>query len=227
MENKPHNRRSKGGFKSRRKFEEEKVEWIPRTELGKQVKAEEIESIDAIRARGKVIREAEIADFFIPDLEERIIKIGNAKRPFKWVQRMTDSGRRNKYFVIVTVGNKNGYVGIAEGRAKEYGTAIAQAVRKAKLNLIKVPRSCGSWDCGCSDQHSIPAVVEGKSGSVKVKLMPAPKGTGLAAYYVSKDLLELAGITDVWSKTYGHTKTRANLAFATFDALKKISQVKK
>lgn len=220
------NKRRNSG-KPRRKFEKEKVEWKPITNLGKQVKAEEIESLDAIWSRGKVIREAEIVDFFLPDLEERIIKIGKAKRPFIWVQRMTDSGRRNRYFVIVSVGNKNGYVGVSDGSAKEYGSAIAKAVRRAKLNLIKVPRSCGSWDCGCSDSHSIPSEVIGKSGSVRVKLMPAPKGTGLAASYVSKDILELAGITDVWSKTFGHTKTRANLTFATFDALKSISKVKK
>jgi small subunit ribosomal protein S5 len=215
------------GFQKRKPREVEPVEWIPKTELGKQVQREEIDSLEAIWARGKVIKEPEIVDFFLGDLEERILRIGRGKRPFRWVQRMTDSGRRNRYYVMVAVGNKNGYIGLSTGRAKEYGSAIAQALRSAKLKMIKVDRGCGSWDCGCGETHSIPAEATGKTGSVQITLTPAPKGSGLSVNNISKDILELVGIQDVWSTTKGHTKTRSNLALATFDALKQIGKTKR
>jgi small subunit ribosomal protein S5 len=210
----------------RQRREEAPKIWNPITELGKSIKSEKIDSIDTIWARGQVIKEPEIIDFFLPGIEERILKIGKGKRPFRWVQRMTDSGRRSKYVVAAAVGNKDGYVGAGVGRAKDYGTAISSAIRKAKLNIIRVDRGCGSWDCGCNEEHSIATEVDGKCGSVLIKLKPAPQGTGLAVSDTSKDLLELAGISDVWSMSRGHTATRTNTALATFDALKNLSQVK-
>ena len=104
---------------------EEIIGWSPRTELGRAVKAGRITSLEQIWEIGKVIKEPEIVDFFLKDLEECVLKVGRGKRPFKWVQRMTDSGRRNRYFVMVTIGNKNGFVGLGIGHGKEYGTAIA------------------------------------------------------------------------------------------------------
>jgi len=213
--------------KKRQQQEGEEKPWLPTTELGKQVQLGKIESIESLWGSGKVIREPEIVDFFIKELEERILKIGRGKRPFRWVQRMTDSGRRNKYYVMVAVGNKNGYIGVGIGRAKEYSTSIAQAVRKAKLGLIKVERSCGSWECGCKDAHSISSKVVGKGGSVKIELRPAPKGTGLVANDITMDILELAGVKDIWSKTRGSTSTRSNLAYATFNALRNLKKIKR
>ncbi len=201
--------------------------WVPRTELGRAARDGRITSIEQIWSMGKVIKEPEIVDFFLRDLEERILKVGKGKRPFKWVQRMTDSGRRNKYSVMVAVGNKNGFVGLGLGRAKEYSGAIASAIRNAKLSVIKVKKGCGSWDCGCGGDHSIPIESTGKCGSVKVLLKPAPKGTGRITSEISKDILELAGIKDVWSYSNGHTKTRANLAKATFNSLENLSSIKK
>ncbi len=206
---------------------EEVSAWLPRTELGKAVKSGKIASIEQIWEMGKVIKEPEIVDYFLKDLEDRVLRIGRGKRPFKWVQRMTDSGRRNRYFVVVAVGNKNGFVGLGFGKAKEYGGAIASALRNAKLNIVKINRGCGSWDCGCGTLHSIPVEISGKSGSVKVIIKPAPKGTGLVASDTSKEILELAGIKDVWSSTKGHTKTRANLAKATFNSLFNLARIKK
>ncbi len=206
---------------------EEIIGWNPRTELGRAVKSGKIVSMEQIWEMGKVIKEPEIVDFFLKDLEDHVLKIGRGKRPFKWVQRMTDSGRRNKYFVVVIVGNKNGFIGLGFGKAKEYGGAIASALRNAKLNIIKINRGCGSWDCGCGTLHSIPVETTGKSGSVKVLLKPAPKGTGLVASVTTKEILELAGVKDAWSTTKGHTKTRANFAKATFYSLFNLARVKK
>ncbi len=200
--------------------------WIPCTELGKSVKTGKITSLEQIWQMGKVFKEPEIVDFFIRDLEERVLKTGRGKRPFKWVQRMTDSGRRNKYSVMVAIGNGKGFVGLGLGRAKEYGGAIASALRNAKLGLVFAKKGCGSWDCGCGTAHSIPVDTVGKSGSVSVTLRPAPKGTGIIANSTTKDILELAGIKDVYSSTKGHTKTRSNLAKATFDALRNLGMIK-
>ncbi|MFH1786374.1 MAG: 30S ribosomal protein S5 [archaeon] len=202
------------------------VEWIPKTALGKLVKAGEITSVDEIFKKGIKIREAEIVDHLIPDMEESVVGIGMASRPFKMVQRMTDSGRRSNFLVIVIVGNGNGYVGLGQGRAREYGPALRKAIRNAKLNLIHVPRGCGSWECGCGGGHSLPVGVWGKSGSIRIHLKAAPKGLGLAANKTSCILLKLAGVSDIWSQCLGHTKSRVNMAKATFDALNNLNKVK-
>src|SRR3989344_206785 len=72
---------------------------------------------------------------------------------------------------------------------------------------------------------SIMAKVDGKCGSATVVLMPAPQGTGLVACDELKKILRLAGIKDVYSKTFGKTKTTTNLAKACLDALKKTSKI--
>ena len=201
-------------------------EWSPRTTLGKLVQSKEITDVDQIFERNLKIRETGIVDTLLPDIEEEIIGVGKAKRPFKRTQRMTDSGRRQKFFVMVVIGNKNGYVGLGIGKAWEYGPAIRKAVNVAKLNLIKVPLGCGSWECGCNTRHSIPFIVEGKAGSIRIKLIPAPKGVGLAVNDTTEKILRLAGVKDVWSFSKGRTRSRTNMAKATFDALRKISDMK-
>jgi small subunit ribosomal protein S5 len=104
--------------------------------------------------------------------------------------------------------------------------AIRKAIRVAKLNIIEIRRGCGSWECGCGRPHSVPFQVTGKSGSVRITLMPAPRGLGLAAGDVAKKVLKLAGVSDVWSRTSGQTRTTVNMAKATFDALRRTALVK-
>ena len=70
----------------------------------------------------------------------------------------------------------------------------------------------------------MPFKVTGKCGSVKVTLIPAPTGTGLRVEKECATLLRLAGIQNVWSKTEGSTKTKINLLFACFEALKKLTK---
>ncbi|HIJ98293.1 TPA: 30S ribosomal protein S5 [archaeon] len=200
--------------------------WIPKTGMGKAIKRGKITSLEELWKMGKVIKEPEIIDYFVHDLQERVLKTGRGKRPFKWVQRMTDSGRRNKYSVMVAIGDNKSFVGLGLGRAKEYGGAIASALRNAKLDIVFVKKGCGSWDCGCGADHSIPVDSYGKSGSVTIILRPAPKGAGIIANNTTRDILELAGVKDVYSSTKGHTKTRSNLAKATFDALRSLSMIK-
>ncbi|HEC88691.1 MAG TPA: 30S ribosomal protein S5 [Thermoplasmata archaeon] len=188
-------------------------EWIPKTRLGKMVMSGEITSMGQVLRSGLPIREVEIVDMLLPELEDEVIDVN-------MVQRMTDSGRRTKFRVVVVVGNKNGYVGIGQAKDREVGMAIRKAVEKAKLNIIEVNRGCGSWECGCGKPHTLPFKVTGKCGSVKITLKPAPKGVGLAVGNVAKIVLGLAGIEDAWGFTKGQTRTTINYAKAVYDALK-------
>ena len=124
------------------------------------------------------------------------------------------------------VGNRDGYVGISTGKSKETVPARDKAKRKARLNLIRVRRGCGSWETDSREPNSIPFAVEGKCGSVRLKLMPAPRGKGLCIEKECAKVLELAGIKDIWSKAEGKTNTKLNLIFALEDALRKLSEVK-
>jgi len=196
-----------------------KDEWEPKTNLGHMVKEGTITDIDEIFERGLPIMELEIVDALLPDLEEEVMDVN-------LVQRMHKSGRKVNFRVIVAVGNKNGYMGLGQGKAKEVGPAIRKAVDNAKFNVIKVRRGCGDWGCVCGREHTVPFKISGKSGSVRVTLIPAPGGVGLAVGDVGKTILKLAGIDDVWSQTMGQTQTTINFAGAVFDALKNLSMIK-
>lgn len=136
------------------------------------------------------------------------------------VQRMTDSGRRVKFRAVVVVGNRNGYIGYGQAKDAQVGNAIKKAISNAKINIIAVKRGCGSWECGCGEGHSIPMRVEGKASSVTITLIPAPQGIGLVTGDIGKKVLELAGVTDIWTSSFGQTRTTINFAKATFEALK-------
>ena len=194
--------------------------WIPLTGLGKLVAGGQITSIDQVLESGKPIKEVEIVDTFLPDLTDEVLDIS-------MVQRMTDSGRRVKFRAVVVIGNKNGYIGFGQGKDAQVGNAITKAIKDAKLNIIKVNRGCGSWECGCGLEHSIPVQVTGKSGSVRVTLKPAPQGIGLVTGDIAKKVLGLAGIRDVWGFSSGETRTTINFAKATFNALIQTNMVRR
>lgn len=111
-------------------------------------------------------------DYLLQGLDHEVIDVSI-------VQKMTDAGRITRFRAVVVVGNKDGYVGLGKGKARQFRFAIEKAIRNAKLNIIPVRRGCGSWECTCGEAHSVPFTVRGKSGSVEVILKPAPKGTGL------------------------------------------------
>ncbi len=195
-------------------------DWVPRTRLGKLVAEGKIKTMDEAIASGLPLKEPEIVDILLPELYDEVLDIS-------MVQRMTDSGRRTKFRVTAVVGNKDGYVGVGVGKAAQVAPAIQKAVNNAKLNIFKVQRGCGSWECGCGTEHSIPCKVTGSAGSVRVTLIPGPKGLGLVAGEVARKVLELAGVKDVWTFTKGKTKTTINFARATYEALKQTMYIKK
>jgi len=122
---------------------------------------------------------------------------------------------------MAVVGDRNGHVGLGIGKSKETLPSREKAKRNAKLSVIKVARGCGHFDCACSETHSIPFTVEGRCGSVRIKLIPAPQGTGLVIGDECKKILRLAGIRDVYSSTKGQVRTTINAANACMAALKK------
>lgn len=204
--------------------------WKPKTKLGRQVFEGAITDIEEILKSGTKISEPEIVDKLVPNIKNEIILIGGRtgkgggieRIPIKITAAMHKSGRRFTMSAFVVAGNEDGLVGIGKGSAVEARDAVAKAIQKAKLNLIKVKRGCGSWECGCEEPHSIQFKTKGKSGSVRVELLPAPKGVGLVADNESKKILRLAGIKDIWVKTFGNTASRINLISAIYDALKKL-----
>ncbi len=228
-ENKEEEKESESGIKG------VELEWIPKTVLGKKVNSGEITDIDQILKSPDRIMEPQIVDKLLPNLEVVLLNIGQAKGKFgggkrniwRQTQKKTKEGNRIKFATFAVVGNKNGYVGIGFAKAKETVPAREKAIRNAKLNIIKIPRGCGSWDCGCGEEHSIPYKTSGKSSSVKVELYPAPKGTGILTESEVKKILDVLGITDVYSKTYGQTKTKINVVKACFDALNNLSRFKR
>jgi small subunit ribosomal protein S5 len=115
---------------------------------------------------------------------------------------------------------------MGKAASREHRLALEKAIQQAKLNIIRVKRGCGSWECGCGGDHSIPFRSNAKSGSIEVTLMPAPKGTGIVADETTKAILRLAGLKDVWVKVRGQTSTRNNLAFTVFGAIKNLNKTK-
>jgi len=193
--------------------------WEPVTRLGRQVQEGEIDTMEDALNSGLPLKEPEVTDRLLPGLEDEVLDIN-------MVQRMTDSGRRVKFRCVVAIGNRDGYVGYAEGRDDQVGAAIQKAIEIAKLNIIDVSRGCGSWECGCGRPHTVALRTVGKAGSVEVELQPAPRGLGLAGGETPRKVLELAGIEDAWTEASGNTRTTVNFAKATFNALRKTAEAR-
>jgi small subunit ribosomal protein S2e len=158
------------------------------------------------------IKEQEIVDKFLAgSLKEEVIEV-------KSVQKQTQAGQRTRFKAYAIVGDEKNYIGLGWKCHKEVQGAIKGAVTMAKLNIIPVRK--GYWGNKLGATHTIPCKVTGKSGSVKVRLVPAPRGTGLVAPPVTKKLFNFAGIHDIYTKTEGSTRTRGNFVKAGFAAIK-------
>lgn len=211
-----------------------KETWKPRTGLGKKVKDGEITDIDEILDNGLSILESEIVDSLLHNANTELLLIGQSKgkfgggqrRIFKQTQKKTKEGNKPHFAICACIGDNNGHIGLGYGKSKETVPAREKALRRAKLNTIKIRRGCGSWQCGCKEPHTIPFAVKGKCGSCIIELIPASKGTGLCIEGECQKVLKLAGIKDIWSKTEGQTRTKINLITACFDALKNLVKMK-
>lgn len=189
-----------------------KDEWVPVTKLGRLVKAGKVKSVEEIFLFSLPIKEYQIVDFLIPGIKDEVMKI----MP---VQKQTSAGQRTRFKAYVAVGDCNGHIGLGLKAAKEVATAIRGAIINAKMNLIPVRR--GYWGDNSGNPHTVPCKVTGKCGSVRVRFIPAPRGSGIVASLIPKKLMNMAGIEDVYSSSSGHTRTRGNLAVAVYHALSK------
>jgi len=228
------NRRNNDRPRRERTQEVEEKVWVPKTQLGKDVLAGKLNNMRDVLLSGHRILEPEVTEYLIPNLDTEFVNLGQAKGKFgggkrktsKATQKVVREGSRMSFSMLVLSGNRDGIVGFGWGKARETVPSREKAIRKAKTNLIQIRRGCGDWGCFCGSAHSIPFAVEGREGSVTVKLMPAPKGTGLVIESELKKMLQLAGIKDVWSKTSGQTKNKINLIKAGTNALKKLQEMK-
>merc|ERR1712190_484220 len=104
-----------------------------------------------------------------------------------------------------------------EKEAKTPREAKEEAKNLAIMNVM--PVRLGYWGNKLGKPHSIPFKVTGKCGSVLVRLIPAPRGAGIIAARTPSEVLKLAGIEDVYTRSKGHTATLGNFIHATYDAL--------
>lgn len=192
---------------------QEKPEWKPRTKLGMLVATNKITSMGEVFENGYRIQESEIVRMLLPDIRNEVVHVGI-------VQKQTDAGELTRFNAIVAAGNENGWLGIGKGKASQMRIAIDKATNAALLNVIPIKLGCGSWECRCNQLHSVPFRVTGKGGSVKVEILPGPRGLGLVAGENIRNLLKLAGIKDAWTRTYGSTSTMSSTTKAIYKALR-------
>lgn len=141
--------------------------------------------------------------------DERVVNIDR-------VARVVKGGRRFRFRALVVVGDRKGKVGIGIAKGADVTTAVAKAVDVAKKNFIKVNLYNGT----------LPHEAEEKVGGAKILIKPAAPGTGLIAGGVVRTVLEVAGVSNVLSKSLGSTN-KINTAYATIGALQRIEPANK
>jgi len=174
------------------------------------VKAGKIRKLEDIFLAALPIKEYQIVDFFLPELKDEVLKIAP-------VQKQTTAGQRTRFKAAVVVGDYNGHIGLGHKCSKEVAGAIRGALIDAKMNLYPIRR--GFWGNRFGTPHTVPTKVTGKCGSVRFRIIPAPRGTGLVAARAPKKLLNYAGYKDVYTNAKGNTKCLGNFVKAAFDAI--------
>ncbi len=120
-------------------------------------------------------------------------------------------GRRFSFGSLVVAGDRQGRVGLGYGKANEVPPAIEKGGKEAKKSLRAVKLQ----------GNTIPHTVIGRCSSSVVKLIPASPGTGVVAGSTVRAVLEMAGVTDCMTKSYG-SNNKQNLAKAVLDGLLKL-----
>lgn len=142
-----------------------------------------------------------------PEFEERVVTINR-------VTKVVKGGRRFRFAALVVIGDRKGNVGFGTGKSQEVPEAIKKAVESAKKNMITV----------ATMKTTIPHEVTGVYGAGRVILRPASEGTGVIAGGPVRAVVELAGISDILSKSLG-SATPINVVRATIEGLKSLETV--
>ena len=137
-----------------------------------------------------------------PEFEEKLVAVNRVTKTVK-------GGRNMRFSALIVIGDKKGRVGIGMGKAVEIPEAIRKASEAAKKNLVTIS----------TKDTSIPHETVGRFGTAKVVLLPAPEGTGVIAGGPARAVLELCGVKDIRTKSYG-TNNTINTVKATLEGLK-------
>jgi len=138
----------------------------------------------------------------VSEWKERLVALNR-------VTKVVKGGKNFRFAALVVVGNEKGQVGAAIGKAKEVPEAIRKAKDAAMKHLVTVPM----------EGTTIPHAIDGLYGTAKVVLLPAEEGAGVIAGGGARAVLELAGVKDIRTKTFG-TNNRINTVKATLEGLK-------
>jgi small subunit ribosomal protein S5 len=142
----------------------------------------------------------------VSDLQEKVVYINR-------VSKVVKGGRRFALTALVVVGDGAGNVGVGMGKSQEVPIAIKKGIEDAKKNMFKVP---------LTKDKTIPHEIIGEFGAGRVMLKPATPGTGIIAGGPVRALLELAGVTDVLSKSLG-SDNALNMLKAAAQGLQQLS----
>merc|ERR1719359_1948641 len=191
-------------------------EWKPTTKLGRLVKTGKVTSFEEIFRFAIPIKEPQIVDHLVKrnqnTLKDEVMKV-------KPVQKQTKAGQRTRFKAWVLIGDEAGHIGLGQKAHKEVQGAIKGATLDAKMNFYPVRK--GYWGNKIGQPHTVTMKLTGKNGSVRVRLVPAPKGTGIVGAPTSKKVLQFAGIEDCYTQSKGSTKTKGNFLYAVYYCLTK------